>query len=422
MDLDDPIKKELVKARIQLIYAFPFYGQLATRLNIVEAPWCKTAAVDGRNFYFNRDFISRLKLSEIIFLWAHEVLHCVFGHFGTEPGLDKDYMNMAQDYLINYILTHDHNSRVGTMPAGGLLDRRFTDEMTSREIYDIIVRENATKRETLDMHLDLSGGDGDSDDDDNELDSGSALVTVRSENGPPKLTEKELEQLRRELKSAIIQAVQSSGAGKLPKGLQRLIGDLVEPKLDWRSLLDTHIRSAVKDDYAYDRISRRTVSLRYAYREKYGDGAWMRAPILPDRSAGQAIELDVWIDASGSMTDAMIRDLLSETKGIMLTFPDFKVRVGTFDTQAYNYREFTPANINDIDTYEVNGGGGTMFECVWDYLKSNDIEPHRLVIFTDGYPAGSWGDPNYCDTLFVIHGTKSIKAPFGITAYYDFDK
>jgi len=40
-------------------------------------------------------------------------------------------------------------------------------------------------------------------------------------------------------------------------------------------------------------------------------------------------------------------------------------------------------------------------------------------MFTDGYPGSGWGDPNYCDTLFIIHGSTSIVAPFGLTAYYE---
>jgi hypothetical protein len=41
-------------------------------------------------------------------------------------------------------------------------------------------------------------------------------------------------------------------------------------------------------------------------------------------------------------------------------------------------------------------------------------------MFTDMYPwAGEWGDENYCDTLFIAHGTTTIEAPYGTTAYYD---
>jgi hypothetical protein len=39
-------------------------------------------------------------------------------------------------------------------------------------------------------------------------------------------------------------------------------------------------------------------------------------------------------------------------------------------------------------------------------------------MFTDGYPYGSWGDENFCDTVFIIHGTETIEPPFGTWAYY----
>ena len=52
-------------------------------------------------------------------------------------------------------------------------------------------------------------------------------------------------------------------------------------------------------------------------------------------------------------------------------------------------------------------------------LKDEDIVPERLVVFTDGYPWNGWGDENYCDTLWIIHGNNTIEAPFGVTTYYE---
>ena len=67
------------------------------------------------------------------------------------------------------------------------------------------------------------------------------------------------------------------------------------------------------------------------------------------------------------------------------------------------------------------GGGGTEFDVVWKYMEQEGIEPDQLIMFTDGYPWNSWGDPNYCDTLFVIHGDpqQRIQAPFGTTIHYE---
>jgi hypothetical protein len=51
-------------------------------------------------------------------------------------------------------------------------------------------------------------------------------------------------------------------------------------------------------------------------------------------------------------------------------------------------------------------------------MKNEGIEPKRFIMFTDGYPCGSWGDENYCETLFIVHGDETITAPFGQTAHY----
>ena len=72
--------------------------------------------------------------------------------------------------------------------------------------------------------------------------------------------------------------------------------------------------------------------------------------------------------------------------------------------------------------WEPLGGGGTDFEANWKYMRENDIQPKKFIMFTDGYRFGSWGEPDYCDTMFVIHGSTTIEAPFSITTYYELSR
>ena len=74
---------------------------------------------------------------------------------------------------------------------------------------------------------------------------------------------------------------------------------------------------------------------------------------------------------------------------------------------------------DEIRNYELRGGGGTDFECIFKHMKENLIEPEKLVVFTDGYPWNSWGDPLYADTLWVIHGDQNPNPPFGQFVLYD---
>lgn len=413
---NDPVYIELVTAKVNLLLSKPFFGILIVRMDLVEAPWCRTAATDGRRFYYNREFIKNLPRQQLLFLMGHELLHCIFDHLGRKGRRDKDLWNMACDYVINSTLIQE---KLGEFIPSGLLSKDYTYEMSADEVYEILKSKSVTIELTLDDHLEMDGdededgeggsdgdGDGDSDGDKSRK---SVKVTIMGENGVPKLTKEDLAKTRAELKSALIQTAQQVGADNVPLGVQRLLKELTEPKLDWRTLLDAHIRSAVKDDYTHQRIGRKTWGSRY-----YGSNF-----VLPAQNFMDRVEVVCAIDASGSTTNEMVTDFLSEVKGIMQTFRDFEVTVFSFDTECYNLHKFTPENMDDVSGYTIKGGGGTVFEEVFAFMKREGIEPHRLAFFTDGLPNHGWGDPHYCDTIFVIHGNEKIEAPYGITCHYE---
>jgi predicted metal-dependent peptidase len=144
--------------------------------------------------------------------------------------------------------------------------------------------------------------------------------------------------------------------------------------------------------------------------------------VMPGMKNDEMIDICVMLDASGSIDESMLKDFLSEVKGIMESFESYKIHIACFDTEVYNLQQYNSDNLDTIDDYELAGGGGTDFDCIFKHLKDEQIEPKRLVVFTDGYPCGSWGDPNYCDTVWIIHGDKNPNPPFGTFALYEEDK
>jgi predicted metal-dependent peptidase len=114
----------------------------------------------------------------------------------------------------------------------------------------------------------------------------------------------------------------------------------------------------------------------------------------------------------------MLKDFLSETAGIMEQFESYRIHLFTFDTSVHNPQQFNSDNLDSIGDYDPKGGGGTDFTAIFDYLKAEEIEPKRLIVLTDGQPYGSWGDENYCDTVWIIHGSETIVPPWGTHAYY----
>ena len=404
--IDREVREMLITARVGLLLKASFFGNLATRLKLVNADeWCSTAATDGRNFYYNTRFIKMLRPKEIEFLFGHEVLHCVYDHFGRRGSRDPQLFNIANDYCVNAdLIKHRVGEKITSVPC--LHDPKY-DGMSSEEIYDLLY-EKAEKidigkllDQMIDEHLD-GEGDPDGDSDGEEVDgSGKGK-------GRPKLTAEERQQIKDEIKEAMLAAAATvDGAGNLPAGVKRLIQELTEPKMNWRELLRMQLESTIKSDYTWMRASRK---------------GWHMDAVMPGMKLDPMIDIAVALDASGSISETMLKDFLGEVQGIMDSFPAYRIHVVTFDTEAYNPAQYNSENLDDICDYEVKGGGGTDFDCVFNYLKENEIEPKRLVMFTDGYPFGSWGDENYTDTVFILHGTTTIVPPWGQYAYYEESK
>jgi predicted metal-dependent peptidase len=209
------IVEKLITARIGLLLRHPFFGNLATRMKLIDASdWCATLATDGRNFYYNNDFVNKLKPKEAEFGFAHEVLHNVFDHMGRRDHRDPKLSNIAADYATNQILKDE---KIGEVPS---FMKIFQDDKyrgkSYEEIYDELY-EKAEKidfdklGELLDEHLD-GDGDGDSDGDGD-----------KEGKGRPRYTEAEKKQIKDDIKEAMVAAAQAAGAGKIPLGVQRLI-------------------------------------------------------------------------------------------------------------------------------------------------------------------------------------------------------
>lgn len=401
--LDREVREKLVTARVGLLLRASFFGNLATRLKLVNADeWCATAATDGRNFYYNSRFIQMLRPKEIEFLFGHEVLHVVYDHFGRRGDRHHQLWNVANDYAVNGDLKkHRVGEFITSVPC--LYDSKY-DGMSSEEIYDEIYK-NAEKislndliEKLLDDHM-----EGDDEEGDGE---GSGDQEGKGKGKRPRgMTQEERDKLRDEIKEAVLSAANAcDNAGQIPAGVKRMIQDMTEPKMNWRELLRMELKSTIKSDFTWMRASRK---------------GWHQDAVMPGMDNDDMIDIAVAIDMSGSIGDEQGRDFLAEIHGIMEEFDQYRIHLFCFDTDTYNPQQYNSDNLPSITDYELMGGGGTDFDVIFRYLKNEDIQPRRLVVFTDGYPFGSWGDENYCDTVWIIHGDKNPNPPFGQWALYE---
>jgi predicted metal-dependent peptidase len=399
--IDAQARDRLIGARISLLLKHSFFGNLATRLQLINADdWCATAATDGVKFYYNSRFIMMLRAREVDFLVGHEVLHVVYDHMDRRGERDPQIWNIAADYAINADLKrHKIGEFITTVEA--LYEQKY-DGKSAEEIYDDLMKN--VKQITLDQLIDklldehMDGDDGEGDGEDGE-DGDQEGKGKR-----PKMSPEEREQARQEMKQAIISAAQSTEAGQLPAGVSRLIKELTDPVMPWRELIQTNLTSAIRSDYSFMRPSRK---------------GWHSDAVMPGMNPGEEIDVDIYIDLSGSISTTQGRQFLSEVMGMMDMFDGYRIRVACFDTEVYNEQEFNSDNMDTVEDYELMGGGGTNFECIFNNLKEQGRVPNRLIVFTDGYPFGSWGDEDYCDTTWIIHGDPNPNPPFGTFAIYD---
>ena len=398
------VQDRIIVARVGLLLRHPFFGNMATRLKVEHCDdWCPTAATDGKHLFYNTQFFNALSNKEIEFVIAHEILHCVFDHIIRREDRDPMIFNIACDYIVNNTLVRDKiGEPVKMIPI--FQDWKY-DGWTSEEVYDEIhkkAEENGKKfleqlGELLDEHVDWEKA---------PKGQKGSKGKGKGKGQRPTYTKEELGKIRDEIKENMISAAQAAGAGNIPGEIERMIKDLTEPKMNWREILRQQIQATIRNDYTFSRPSRK---------------GWHTGVVLPGMNFDQQIDCAIGLDMSGSIGDDQARVFLSEVKGICDEFKEYNIKIWCFDTKVYNEKDYSSSDGEDISTYKPMGGGGTEFECNWEYMKDQDITPKKFIMFTDGYPFGSWGDDSYCDTVFVIHGhhDKNLKAPFGVTAHYE---
>ena len=324
------------------------------------------------------------------------MLHAVYDHMGRTGGRDRKIANIAADFCVNADLI---DQRIGEKISvvGMLYDKKYTG-MSMEEVYDDLMQ-NANKinmadleKMLLDEHLDDdsdSGGEGDNEGD-----------------GRPRLSKEEKRQIRDELKDAVLQAAQAAGAGNVPGNVKRMIKDLTEPQISWKELLEQQIQSTIKNDYTFARPGRKS---------------WHMDAILPATKPGETIDIVIGIDTSGSIGPEELKVFFSEIKGIMDTYEEYKITVLGWDTEIGGVGTFTSENLEDITTFDPQGGGGTDPHCVWNYLIEQGIEPKKLIMFTD-FCFFDWNPTeveSYCDTVWIIKGNPNAEPEFGIWAHYE---
>lgn len=414
--------RKIILSRIRLDKKMPFLGTICSifDIEIIEdddnrfdfiPKNMRTAFTDGRKVYYFRSFVKSLNDEEILFLTAHEICHIIQDHCDKKRIGDRDrvYWNMAADYNINSYLV-DNN--IGKMPSMGLYDKKYTYKKLTEEIYEELIKNNEGKKDTLDIHLTISISDNTSSI--SNTSSSNELSIIEQLKNKLNITDQEAEKISKEIKSKIFSVYEQMKndpsvqkmAGILPLGIERFVEEFTGfKKISWKELLRGFLVSNLPYDQSYHVFSKRN-------NNDYDI-------IFPGIIEKEKISIFVAFDTSGSMTEEDISIFRSEIINITEEFDCFDITLCCFDTEIYNVEKIEEDNFDLLYNYKFKGGGGTSLKNVFSYMKENNIVPKKMIVFTDGY-INDWGDPNYCDTIFIIkNNIENISAPYGLSIKYD---
>ena len=361
-----------------------------------------TACTNGRDERYGREFVDGLSDAELRFLVLHECYHKLYKHLTTWRHLYDEcapLANVACDYVINIKISDDNRDGFAKMPtregkAVGAIDERFRG-MDSAQVYNILKDENPPQ-----------GGDGSGDGEGDGSGSGSGTgIASTGKSGKSGLDEHDWEgaqaitpEQRKALERDLDEAIRQGAliAGKVGSGGDREFADLLKTKVDWREVLREFINTTCAgNDYStWKRPNRRFVSSGY---------------YMPSGVSEQVGELVIAIDTSGSIGTRELAQFLGEVKGICDTVHPEAIRILYWDTEVCADEKYVGADVDNIvHSTKPAGGGGTMVECVPRYMTEHSIKPQAVVVLTDGYLGGSWGQWAVPVLWCIVGGNKSV--------------
>lgn len=411
------IETKLAAARTRLILDKPFLGSLVMHLPLKAADpkWCETTATDARYFYYNPAYIARLTLEQTQFVLAHEAMHCALSHFARRNHRQKHRWDVACDYAVNMIL--DDERMRG--PDDALIDAKYRG-LTAEEIYPLLPESPPEK--TQDLHLfeneaNKGGGEAESMEQDAGRGQGDQDKDRQSEGGrgrtqrqdgqgseprqpsdvqeAPPQPPMDPDKLDEQWKSRLAAAAQAARqAGKLSQSLMRLIDNLLAPQLPWRALLARYMMQVARDDYSFQRTSRRDTG----------------AALMP-RLYSQSVNVVVALDTSGSIKDEELREFVSEVdalKGqvraeVVLHACDDKLCAGG----PWRFAQWEAITLPE----GLSGKGGTDFRPIFEWIEREHLNPDLLIYFTDAEGRFPEREPQF-PVVWLVKGKAPV--PFGV--------
>jgi predicted metal-dependent peptidase len=399
--MKDTEERRLTKAKISLMRnpKFALWSgilMLGTTEVVEDMP---TAATDGRNEYYGREFVKSINDKQLSFVVLHENLHKAFRHLFVWRKLYEQnprLANQACDYVINLILLDaDPQHEVIEIPTKDgkpfiLLDEQYRG-MNTKQVYDLLKKDKGGE----DGEEGGEGGDGGFDHHDWEK--------------AKELSEGDKEKLVKEIDRAIRQGqIAAKRVGSGAGGLPRELGDLLEPQVDWREQLRDFAKSICS---ARDMSSWRRPNRRYL----------AQGIVMPSMISERIGKIVLGVDTSGSVGVKELNVFLSEVKALADELHPESIDLMYWGTSVVAHEVYTEGMMDTlVQSTRPVGGGGTDPRCVSDKIRDLGMSPECIIILTDGC-IGDWGTEWTAPVLWVVAGNPTVTAPVGKTIHIKLD-
>ena len=377
-------KDKLTKARAGLVLDEPFFGSLILRLSMVEDPGNPgnpTMATNGKEIRFNPIFVDSLPVDQLKAVLCHEVMHCALAHMSRRDSRDPMGWNIAADFAVNPIIRDKFS-----LPADHLFNADWA-ALSAEEIYNKLPREQKSSKGQGEGK-DKAQGQG--------QDPGGcgAVEDLKGDDGAA-ASPADKSQAENEWKVATVQAAQQAkSVGKLPAGIDRLIEEIVNPKVDWREVLKRFIDTSAKNDYSMFPPNRRHIH----------NGLY-----LPSCKSNEIGSIVIAVDTSGSISQDQLNKFSSELFSIISDF-SAEIHVLYCDTKIQR-EEFYGSGDLPL-SLKAKGGGGTDLRPVFEWVEKNGVLPSCLIYFTDLYGTFPEHGSDY-PVLWVVEENSGDPPSFG---------
>ena len=357
----------LAAARLWATDRFPYLATGLFSAEVVAAPGSKTVSVDeGWRMHADPDLVADWTAAQLGSVLVHHVCHLLRLHgerarsLGIGPAdvhqwvraadaeINDDLIPAGLDLPGRPVLPRDFGA------ADGLLAEQYFAAGTTERSGQAKGEQDKGDEETAGTWLDCgSGADG----------------QPRPDQGSPAQPAWEADLLRRQVAREIV--THGKTAGKMPAGLLRWAQDVMEPRVNWRSVLKAELRRAVAEvsgavDYSYRRPSRR---------------ASVAGNIVLPALRRPVPEIAIVCDTSASMTDDLLAGALAEVDGLLRALGLARqVRVLACDTAVEAAQRVSSAR-----QVQLTGGGGT--DMVAGIAAAIALRPRPAVtiVLTDGF-------------------------------------